>query len=293
MAGGGETGNPDVDRAVEQIRDRLEAGEESAALELLQRAVKRHGELPQLLALRSRLATALLDRDADQRQAEDPFGTVPSLSSVMVARPAPTEDSAGVDEITLAGLSPSARNAAADADSPPTRPMRQREPAWSPTPPPRRHRRSGRSGPSTGRPKLRPALTLLVIVVLLVGVGYWLGGRGQRLFQGAAPAHEEPVPPTAVAMAPGVVVLDALPWAEIVDLVDLDAPPGEPPVFDGPRVTPRLLELPPGSYRLELRYPPSGDTRWLDLEVASGERSEYRVVFREIDGEAYLAAMGW
>ena len=49
-----------------------------------------------------------------------------------------------------------------------------------------------------------------------------------------------------------------------------------------------MLSLPPGTYRLVLKYPPANDSRELTLDIRSGEVTELLEVFRTIDSETYL-----
>ena len=161
----------------------------------------------------------------------------------------------------------------------------------------------------------------LLVVIVFLFLGVLLSHLGSS--RETAPRDDVAAPDVAAAVAldPGFAVLDAVPWAEVVRIVALsaadspaadprtaDSPVAGPPAADSPaadsrtaeeipitpsRYTPVALELPPGRYRIVLRYPPTGAGEEIEVEVASGARVERRLSFEDLDGKRYFAAIGW
>ena len=392
-----------LDEAVRELEQLIDGGQAQQALGRLQIAVRRYGQHPSLQELRSRLGMALLDRDAEVRQAEDPFGTVPSLSDGLVAdirsgtlgtgapNGAQTFASPGPSGSAVPPAPPVPEPQSTDPDPPtdptvlleagtfpppPRTPPAGRPPNQPPAPPPTpaspvggaEATRSGlaeltldgrqedlplpdlpwpseselrgsvaarptaeaeawgvpsapagpriedpatpasigvelREGvretadwaPTEAPPSLEPrtskgkallGIVALLVVLGLVAAGGWYFGVGKESV-GTAIDTEDVLPSQ---LSPGRVLLDAHPWGEIVRLVDGE---GESPALSGAPVTPRALSLPPGSYTLVLRHPPSGEQQELQFEVRSGESTEVRVTLEQNDGERFLDAMGW
>lgn len=309
-----------LDEALLELSQMVDSGRESAALGKLHEALQIFGAHPGLLEIRSRLGTALLDRDAEVRQAEDPFGTVTTLDTGMVepragspasamdgqllantvAPPPPARrpgsptglqgasprSPAGLAELTLdgrqeelvdqsvhlelrsSGASPAGDGSGFEA----TVPRRTVLPDRSERPGSQDFRRFGIVG--------------LLAVAILAVFGWWLGRPTPENDESTLPVEDV----QAARLTPGIVLLDAQPWGEIVELEDQH---GERPPFSGPRSTPRLLSLPPGTYRLVLRHPPSDTRQEIQFEVVSGERLEIRRVLRAVDADQYFETMGW
>jgi hypothetical protein len=78
-------------------------------------------------------------------------------------------------------------------------------------------------------------------------------------------------PPAPSNVATSSLIVDAAPWAEVLEISR-----GDEKLFDEPDLTPLLLELPIGSYRVTVRSPEGGEeTR----EVALTEQAESSVFF--------------
>jgi serine/threonine-protein kinase len=254
----------EVTASIRQLQSR---GEHGRALETLQLAVRAHGTLEVFKELRDELGQAMLDQDADEDQ-----GRRDAVSEDGGAAPRP-----GLDDLPL-GPEPSPRTRAFD------------ETRARPSSPPPTHKGGG------GGWKL--PLVLLLVVLAGLAVGLFLGQRGQP---GDAESEAVPVEDvSAQALDPGFVVLDAVPWAEVLSIVPVaGAPPQggdeideEVPITPS-RYTPVVLELLPGRYRMILSYPPGGQTQEVEVEVASGAEVEQRVTFAPLDGKQYFDQVGW
>lgn len=87
---------------------------------------------------------------------------------------------------------------------------------------------------------------------------------------------------------PGFVRVDASPWAEITVT---DALGGSVPVA-GARVTPRRLELPPGTYEIAFVYPPTDRRETRSVTVEPGGEASLRVELG-ISVEEYFRRVGY
>ena len=307
----------DLDEAVAELVRMIDTGHASAALGRLQIALEHFGAQPQLLEIRSRLGAALLDRDADVQHSEDPFGTVTTLDSTALGplpprpvagpgdpppsvtgpslldpypgvTPAASGGSAGLAELDLDGrhgrlddrsihleLRPGVGPAPGPELSPPIVPNDGR--SMSP---------GGRNERPGGHDFRRFAFFGLLAVAVLAATGWWLSRTNPSGDDSALPVEDV----QAAQLTPGIVLLDAQPWGQILELEDQN---GERPPFSGPPSTPRLLSLPPGTYRLVLGHPPSGHQEETTFEVVSGERQEIRFVLSTLEPDQYFEAMGW
>ncbi len=96
--------------------------------------------------------------------------------------------------------------------------------------------------------------------------------------------------PAAVAAAPaGELVIQALPWAEVVriaDAEDREHPPPSP-------YTPLVIALPAGEYAVTLRHPGHDPPRTCRVEVRPGSTAHCREEFARVDARAFFAQTGW
>lgn len=113
---------------------------------------------------------------------------------------------------------------------------------------------------------------LLVAVVTLAW--YWASPPGDE----AAPAT---APPMAVAEL-GYLELDALPWAEVVEIRDAA---GDPVPLDSPTYTPVRLDLPPGTYTVSLTHGTVSEPTVITVEVHTGEVTKETVHLGGRDAE--------
>ena len=112
--------------------------------------------------------------------------------------------------------------------------------------------------------------------------------RRHRLMRtpATAPVGPPPSPPTSPGV--GTLVLDALPWAEVVDIVDAA---GIRRTLPPNATTPIFLELPPGDYDITLK---NGSSRSVKVQVKAGEITQPAPLdFGQIDAAEYLRKLKW
>lgn len=85
----------------------------------------------------------------------------------------------------------------------------------------------------------------------------------------------------------GTLVINALPWAEIVEIRNSE---GEEIALDGVNYTPLTLSLPAGSYQVVLRHGDLGE-RSVNATVAEGETAAELVPFAEISEDDLLRSL--
>jgi len=103
---------------------------------------------------------------------------------------------------------------------------------------------------------------------------------------GEGPSSEEAARPEVEAppLPPGVLGIDAFPWAEVLKITRED---GEALELQGHPSTPFRLEVAPGTYQLILSHPPSRATCSRRVEVRSGETiTENSCTFGDVDPAA-------
>jgi len=148
-----------------------------------------------------------------------------------------------------------------------------------------------------------------LVALLVAGGGYWaLRGRGVTPLPEptpSAPASAEPsafptseptstpaqtTAPSPVAAGGGNLTVDALPWAEVVEVVDES---GKRWPLPANRFTPLFLSLPAGEYAVTLKNPQAGAavTRKARVKVATTE--PLLVELRRVNAEDYLRRVGF
>jgi len=118
------------------------------------------------------------------------------------------------------------------------------------------------------------------LLVLVVAVGLLLKWIPIPFFGGDA---EGPPPVTTV----GTLVVNALPWARIVEVTNSD---GEPVDFGQAEYTPLVLSLEPGTYRVVVRHDEFGE-RVIETTVTAGEIAAELVPLAEINEEQLLRSL--
>ncbi len=102
---------------------------------------------------------------------------------------------------------------------------------------------------------------------------------------------DEPDPVAVPEPAPGgQLVIDAQPWAEIVEVAEAT---GRERVNGAGRYTPLTLTLAPGRYQVTLRHPEHDDPYVCRVAVVSGEAADCRADFVRRDARSFFAEAGW
>jgi len=94
---------------------------------------------------------------------------------------------------------------------------------------------------------------------------------------------------TGVVLPSGTLVLDAVPWAEVVEIVDAE---GQTMPLPDDSFTPLHLSLPEGRYRVSLRRPEGADPLTIEAEISSGETARRLERFDTLDAAAFLEKYG-
>jgi tetratricopeptide (TPR) repeat protein len=147
-----------------------------------------------------------------------------------------------------------------------------------------------------------------VAAVLVVGGGAWLmlRNRPEPVPADVTPAPTSPptslpttiptgapTPPPPgpdVAAGSGVLALDALPWAEVVEVTDAT---GKKWPLPASHFTPMSLSLPAGEYSVTLRNPRAGGTVTRKTRVRAAQSEPLLVELRRVDAEDYLRRAGF
>lgn len=151
---------------------------------------------------------------------------------------------------------------------------------------------SGERAPTAPRRRPPPAALAAGAAALLAlaAGGWWLGARGGS--EAVVPPPPSPPPassPAAAAPASGTLVIDALPWGEVTEVVDAG---GTRRAVSGVPDTPLALELPPGAYTVRVRNPGFADTISLTATVRPAEVERRLLEFRRVDASDYFRRTG-
>lgn len=265
----GREGLEETLRNIRALRDEGRAGE---AFERLNRAVREYGPQPTLRSLRDELGEALLERDVEEEESASQIFEVESVPPPAAKSPrdrtpgAPSGASGhSLAEASIRGLS----DATIRTFESPSQPVRDRP------------------GPPTAHPTRNMVVAGLALVAIFAAAVYFISR--QSPIDERQPLAVEDV--TAADLSPGLLAVDAVPWAEIVALENPAV--DDPPPISPSRFTPVILSLPPGEYRLTLRYPPSGQVEERLVQVDSDVRVEERIIFENLDAASYFERIGW
>jgi serine/threonine-protein kinase len=150
--------------------------------------------------------------------------------------------------------------------------------------------RPGTRPAAAPRPRrARAAMAASVVVAALAAGALWMRDRGPAEVVIPQPP---PAPATSLAAAPlssGTLVIDALPWGEVTEVVRAD---GTRPPLGGLAVTPLALDLPPGDYTVSVRNPGFAETRSLTATVKPAAVEHRLVEFRRVDASEYFRRTG-
>ncbi len=216
-------------------------------------------------------ARAMAEARAAAGLAPESGGAVTPRPGSVTLTTAPTLAGAGASEPTVAG-SPAtvlSRTGAAQATRSTPRPQRPR------------------GGPSVG---VLAAAALLVVAV--AGVGLWTVLRPTP--PSPSPAPSSAPSPTAspgdsLVAGMGTLVIDALPWGEVVAVKD---PRGGRHEGGTGLSTPLSLALPPGDYTVEVRHPGFPTPLTARVSVRAGAVERCLLEFRRVDAAEYFRKSG-
>ena len=151
------------------------------------------------------------------------------------------------------------------------------------------------------RPRQRAAIAVAgtAVLVAALAAGAWLlghhGGREQAAGPGmeVKPRAAAGAGPAAAPQRSGALIVDALPWGEVIEVRDAE---GKTQPIPAGAYTPIALSLPPGRYTIRLRNPAFEQSAVIAAEVPTGGRTQsVRAVaeFRAGDVDEFLKGMGW
>jgi eukaryotic-like serine/threonine-protein kinase len=141
------------------------------------------------------------------------------------------------------------------------------------------------------------ALIGITVLLLVLAGGMTLLGRRSPPAQTGLPATTVPPalspipsPPIPASIVSGTLVIDAIPWGEVVEVVDAGGTHHEP---SGVRYTPLAIPLPPGAYTVRVRNPGAAELLAAPATVRSQVVETVSVVFRRVKAEDYLLKTGF
>ena len=203
-----------------------------------------------------------IDRQFAGRTTPPPHG-VPGVATTLPADPNATAPTRPM------GAGPAGGKAAETGATAPTIPVVPPAPTAQPAPAPAR--------------RTLPLLLGAAAALVVISAGSaWL--LRDRPTPGGAAATGAP------ASVDGLLVVHAVPWAEVVSVTDAAGAAHPVP----PRAsTPLALPLPAGTYTVVVRAPASGAVTTMTAQVRAGETARCLAEVERVDTEAFLAGMGW
>jgi hypothetical protein len=261
----------------ETIELHLDKGELGAAETDIRRAVEAYGERPELHTLRDRLddlrEAALEQQEEERRLAAAQIEEEERLAALRRAENERREKEERARE-------------AAKHDLPVPPPPAPPSPAIRPTPPAPQPT-SAPQPPSHSRLWIAAAAVVLLIVVGIV----WLLARGKPAETTVAvPAPPVATPPPPAAPVTGTLVLDAVPWGEVVEIVNAH---GQKQALGDQRYTPLVVTLSPGHYTVTVRNPDVPQPVRIEAEVLSGATVHGLATLKQVTEEELFHALGW
>jgi hypothetical protein len=135
-------------------------------------------------------------------------------------------------------------------------------------------------------PAAAPRSRLLPIVIAVAAaLAVVVGGVAWLAKDRLAPAAGE-----SAAAPAGLLVIHAVPWAEVVSVTDAA---GVARPLPAGASTPLSLTVPAGAYTVAVRSPESGVLTTLSVDVRAGQTVRCLAEVKRVDAEAFLAGMGW
>jgi hypothetical protein len=136
----------------------------------------------------------------------------------------------------------------------------------------------------------------LVIVALALGgfLGYRVLRDRTRIAlpqdrRTSASGIQQTPAPAPLTVRQGVLIIDALPWAEIVSVVGEN---GAPQALGSARYTPAVVHLPEGVYAICLRHPQFGSSK-VNATVRAAAETRQVVEMGHVDARQYLREAGF
>ena len=226
-------------------------------------------------------ATELRPSGADDLASRPQSGSTPSDVTELTPQPqGPAPSSSSGDADRGLGADPEALPGIGSGAEPPTVPFREQRPADTSEAPSRPAIRETSRPSGTGK-RDRIIAGAMGVLVLVVAAGLILKWSPIRFGGGGG---EQPAPTAEV----GTVVVNALPWARIVEIINGD---GEQVPVGAAEYTPAVLSLEPGTYRIVVRHEDYGE-RTVEMTVAEGERVSELIPFAEFDETQLLQSLG-
>ena len=153
------------------------------------------------------------------------------------------------------------------------------------------------SGPSRrrlpeGAGRLAVAAGVILAIALLALAAVWLGVRrgSGRVAGPAAVAETGAAAPPGPGAAEGLLVMDAVPWGEVVRVTD---GAGGSIALPDESSTPLVLPVPPGLYTVEISSPVSLESRTCRAEVAAAGSARCATEFYRLEALEYFQEAGW
>ncbi|HUF77445.1 MAG TPA: protein kinase, partial [Thermoanaerobaculia bacterium] len=224
-------------------------------------------------------------REPDSAPLEPP--TAPIAVQPAARRPTAEPSASGAAAIapTAVVAAPSREAAPAEADET----QEIEVPAGAPRPWDRRRRRGPL--PEQAR-RLAVAAGVLLAAGLFVLAAAWVGARhfSDRPSGSVAVAEPalEPVP--ELDPAEGLLVMDAVPWGEVVRVTDGE---GRALLLPEETFTPLALAVAPGVYTVEISSPVSLETRTCQAEVTAAGAARCATDFYRLAALEYFQEAGW
>lgn len=154
--------------------------------------------------------------------------------------------------------------------------------------------------PAAPRPRPRRMPWVMLALIGIAGIAalaLLLAGGSPDSAPVAAPPPPKaaaPAPKPAAAVAPavaeGLLLIDAQPWAEVVRVTD---EAGRELPLPALRSTPLSLSVSPGRYRAELRHPGRAESAHCETSLPPHGTALCTATVVEIDAKAYFKEAGW
>jgi hypothetical protein len=196
------------------------------------------------------------------------------------------EDTVPVEPLPPARPEPSRRRPAAPPQPIGKTAQKTAEPAVAPA---REPSISKARKPRTARSPIVWGGVAATAIVVVIGALLLVRSLGAPGGEADTAARQEDRVPAAAAPAGGLAI-NALPWAEVVEVVDQD---GDAQELPPDRNTPMFLGLPAGTYRVTLRPPDGAPPMKVEAEITGEETTRLLQRFEVMDVDEFLDRYGF